>query len=332
MRVALQPATLEGDVLQHYRDTIEKPVVFDDHADVLDPAVLSNLHRLFPEGRARMWGVTPGDGDANVGKVARLRAGDFVLFYGRGVLYLAGTVALRWHNRALAARLWTYDRRPVPQTWEHMYALTDVRQVQIPIDEVRPLLGWGPRAVVQGFNIYDGGKAAGLRELCNLALPDEGVLDEGTFEPDALPPPHQPFDGPTDGAREGAVRLEQQQFKRRLGEIGGGRCALCDRPLPLSLLVAAHIKKRAKCSEEERLDFDNVGMLACVFGCDALYERGYVSVSPAGDIMISAKVAEFTEVEAMVQERLKGRRTSWWTPERDRYYQWHRTHRFLRML
>jgi hypothetical protein len=52
---------------------------------------------------------------------------------------------------------------------------------------------------------------------------------------------------------------------------------------PVDLLVAAHIKRRSLCSETERRDLHNVAMLACKFGCDALFEEGYWLVSECFD-------------------------------------------------
>ncbi|MFD9734319.1 hypothetical protein [Umezawaea sp. NPDC059074] len=319
-------------MLQHYEDTIERLVVFDEHADLLAPSVLADLHRLFPDGRARMWGVVPGKRNVNVGKVARLRAGDFVLFYGSGRLYLAGTVVLRWHNAALAKRLWGFDKSDVPQTWEHMYALTDVRQIDVPIQEVRLLLEWKPKAVVQGFNIYHAQDAEGLRELCNLAPAEEAPVEVAGSDRDAHEQLTRIFDGPTDGERASAIRLEQPQFKKRLNEIGRGSCALCGRVLPPGLLVGAHIKKRSKCTEDERRDFDNVGMLACLLGCDGLFERGYIAVGRGGELMVSTKAVESPEVTAMIQSHLQDRVIAWWTENREKYFEWHRTHVFLKML
>jgi hypothetical protein len=55
------------------------------------------------------------------------------------------------------------------------------------------------------------------------------------------------------------------------------KCAICGRTFSCSSLVAAHKKKRSKCSEEERTD-PYIVMPVCVFGCDFLYERGYFHV------------------------------------------------------
>lgn len=316
---------------QHYRDTIERLVVFDEHEDLLQPEILAELRRAFPAGQARMWGVTPGMNNANVGKVDRLRAGDFVLFYGNKRLYLAGTVAVRWRNAALAERLWTQDEKG--QTWEHMYALTDVRRIEVPVGEIQPLLGWGPRAVVQGFLIYGDSKAQALNELCNLA-PEDLVSTTDHDEPGARADAdaNRPFEGSPDGQRMAPVRLEQPRLKRRLRELSANTCALCGEQLPPAFLIAAHIKKRAKCTDDEKTDFDNVGMLACLLGCDSLFEHGYVGVDHGGELLISDKVLESSAVKTFVEARLANRRTPWWTDSREPYFAWHRTHVFLRMM
>ncbi|OHV48902.1 hypothetical protein [Pseudofrankia sp. BMG5.36] len=96
----------------------------------------------------------------------------------------------------------------------------------------------------------------------------------------------------------------------------------------MNLLVAAHIKKRAACNEEERKDFDNVAMLACLLGCDGLYERGYVAVGPGGQLLVAGEVNDAPSVADYARDRLRGRSTSWWTSGRERYFRWHRDHTF----
>ena len=50
---------------------------------------------------------------------------------------------------------------------------------------------------------------------------------------------------------------------------------------------AAHIKKRAACADQEARNLDHIAMLACLFGCDALFEAGYIAVNAAGSIIIA---------------------------------------------
>ena len=54
------------------------------------------------------------------------------------------------------------------------------------------------------------------------------------------------------------------------------QCGICNNELPIDLLWCSHIKKRSECSYEERIDYKNIVMPMCKFGCDELYERGYI--------------------------------------------------------
>lgn len=79
-------------------------------------------------------------------------------------------------------------------------------------------------------------------------------------------------------------RAEQRYLRQALLARYGNQCALCGRVLPESLLIAAHIKLRSQSSEADRLDFEAAAMLACSLGCDALFERGYLTVDDGGRV------------------------------------------------
>ena len=91
--------------------------------------------RLFPEGSAPMWGITPGKGNRNLATLSKISTGDWVFFSGDKRLYLGGTIALRWRNKAFAERLWGLDDKGL--TWEYMYALSGIQGFDIPVEEVR---------------------------------------------------------------------------------------------------------------------------------------------------------------------------------------------------
>src|SRR5688500_10260595 len=123
------------------------------------------------------------------------------------------------------------------------------------------------------------------------------ILDEeksdrifaGLFPPSAVREPEvtetefaeaiKTFDRELDRQVQTTARIEQAYLRRRLfGDRPTGTCAICGQELPTDLLVAAHIKRRASSDQTERADVRNNVMAACAFGCDDLYERGYLSV------------------------------------------------------
>ncbi|MFH8573767.1 hypothetical protein [Streptomyces sp. NPDC017993] len=324
MRIVMQPARRsEKDVDQHYQDTIVSPVVFDDHADLLNASTVDQLKQLFPDGRAQMWGIVPGKKNVNVSRISKMSPGDWVFFSGDKRIYFGGTVALMWHNRKLATRLWGTDH--AGSTWEYMYALSGTRGFDIPIEEIRTLLQWNPNRNIMGISVLKEEDGEALQTLLTLdsaaaAVGPADAPDEETAVAD--------FDGELERTAQRAQRGEQAALKRRLLQSSTGNCALCGRNLPGTFLIAAHIKKRSLCSDNEKRDLANIAMLACTFGCDALYEHGYVTVAPEGAIQVSPLTNEIPEVAAYINERLVAKTVSWWTPKREPYYLWHRTHTF----
>jgi len=118
-------------------------------------------------------------------------------------------------------------------------------------------------------------------------------------------------------------RLEQSLLRAFL--LSGrdtGTCVLCAALMPENLLVAAHLKPRAKCSVVEKRDIPNVAALMCKLGCDDLYEKGYVYVEK-GEVQPHSGRALTPAVEAAVAN-IKGKRVPNW-PSSSKYFDWHRT-------
>ncbi|WP_052280183.1 HNH endonuclease [Nocardia vulneris] len=130
------------------------------------------------------------------------------------------------------------------------------------------------------------------RVLLRITVPDYAPADAEQLATDlsrsgAALVAEEPV-GETDGHARVKIRREQARLRRILcGSGETGVCALCGHEFPTGLLVAAHIKKRQHCTPDERRDLSNVAMLACTFGCDALYEDGWVSVDDSGRLIIS---------------------------------------------
>jgi hypothetical protein len=103
----------------------------------------------------------------------------------------------------------------------------------------------------------------------------------------------------TDRTTLGNARKEQAKLRNHLlGDATHSRCALCGVMLPKDLLVAAHIVPRRKLGHDERVQFERIAMLACVLGCDGLFELGYLTVDEGGVICIdgSGDAGELTPI------------------------------------
>lgn len=130
------------------------------------------------------------------------------------------------------------------------------------------------------------------------------------------------FQEGTDKTILGTFRREQRALRQSL--VGGqktGTCGICGRVLSTNLLVAAHIKPRRSCSEKERLD-SGVVMLACVLGCDALFDKGAIFVDETGVIQATGKFGDHPDLLAFIGE-LKGKVSSAYSPRSAQYFDWH---------
>lgn len=143
-----------------------------------------------------------------------------------------------------------------------------------------------------------------------VTVPDPGVLDL-----DAL-----------DAQRTALVRLEQQATRALI--CGSGDtvvCAFCSRPLPAALVVAAHIKPRTNCSDEEKKAIGVNVLALCKLGCDDLFERGFLEVL-AGQL-IHGPAKPTTQAVASAQRKVVGNHVRGWTKEHEKNFKWRRVHR-----
>ncbi|WP_457029308.1 hypothetical protein [Kitasatospora sp. P5_F3] len=114
--------------------------------------------------------------------------------------------------------------------------------------------------------------------------------------PDDVDPQERHLDLPENLDRPTLVLASREQAGLRRARLRGKpivRCDLCGRTLPAILVRAAHVKKRSRCNLRERSDLWNLTG-ACVLGCDALFEDGFIHVISEGFIEMSPK-AEASE-------------------------------------
>ncbi|SDC42005.1 hypothetical protein [Actinokineospora iranica] len=181
------------------------------------------------------------------------------------------------------------------------------------------------RGSVSLSELGDDGELVGrvLAQLPDAALvgdPPTFVLGRATDEDRSKDKTY----GVLDRATEVKYRVEQADLRARLvGAKKVAACALCGDEFPVRFLVAAHIKQRSVCDDDERRDLTNVAMLACSFGCDALFERGVVTVRADGGIRVSESGvggSRFGDHLAL----LSGKRCGAHRAETERYFAWHR--------
>ncbi|WP_433495492.1 hypothetical protein ACQP26_09535 [Micromonospora sp. CA-248089] len=164
-----------------------------------------------------------------------------------------------------------------------------------------------------------GTRASGSPPVITLdAPPHVGTTTPLTFEGD--------LEQPGLASHRGEQALLRQCL---LGSATEAACAICGETYPVRFLRAAHIKKRSVCMEQEARDLDHIAMPACLFGCDALFEAGYIAVDPTGHVIVTDEPGHPPGLREKLG-KLAGQRVEAHTASSAAYFAWHRDNTFRR--
>lgn len=127
---------------------------------VRQPVRQSDLKGLKPAARklarsrgdVSAWGTMAGKNDVNVPTWTAMERGDWVLFYSDGRFVVAARVLLREHSAAVAKALWGGE---AGETWEYLYLLDEVVEVDIPRQVALGKLGYRPNFFPRKFARVD---------------------------------------------------------------------------------------------------------------------------------------------------------------------------------
>lgn len=311
-KIILQPSG-NKDAREHYVDTIENPVKIDRLSQFVSGGELDILKNIYSNG-AYTWGVTPGKNLSNHKKWLRIEKGDTALFSKEGHIFASGTVTYKIHNKDLALDLWKTDAKGA--TWEYIFFLDEIKQLHIPYIDFNRAIGYADNFVIQGFNILDEEKSMRLFNAFDLQsnthLPDVDEEDYQTasIELDEL-----------NKKVETNVRLEQGYLRKKVFNYKTiSNCSICDKSLNIEFLVCAHIKKRSKCDDDEKRNIHNVTPM-CKFGCDELFERGYIVVENG---VIKTLKNNNTDFINSYLEKLNGKSCSIFNEHNEPFFNWHK--------
>jgi hypothetical protein len=267
--------------------------------------------------------VKAGKENANVSSWKRIQPGDVVLFSGDRLIRAAGVVVEKTSAPSLAAALWGRDAED-HSSWDHVYLLEDVQLINISVPEFNRMVGYQENLDIRGFTVMDETRSARF-------------LDAFERFSDAHPAPVTPQKyarlvrnanfvpgEPTDATGLRKFRKEQQALRSLLfGDNDYATCALSGNSYPVNFLVATHVKPRAFCDEQERMDWEHIVMPACKFGCDELYEQGYIAVENGGEIVVRHNMRRTPEIERYIAQFAQ-KKCSHWSAASEPYFAWRR--------
>ena len=309
----IQPSS-NKNARQHYVDTVLNPVPLDRMRKYLDPDTTKRLEELYRGKSIPVWGFTPAGG--NVGKWNRIESGDVALFLRQNFAFASSTVSFKIRNHDLAAELWGYDEND--NTWEYVYFLDEIQNQKISYEQLNQLLGYALNNNFQQSLVLDEAKSQPV--IIELGL-ESSIYEQAPTREEYYKAVAPLEDAELDKEIKGKARTEQSylrsvNFKNRKYSI----CGICLREFPVNFLVAAHIKKRTECSDAEKRDYEYISMPMCRFGCDELYEKGYVGVDGkvfvVKDENLSATVLEYLSL-------IDGNDCEYWNDKTSKYFDWH---------
>tara|TARA_Y100000814_G_scaffold73656_1_gene45548 strand:+ start:163 stop:1122 length:960 start_codon:yes stop_codon:yes gene_type:complete len=310
-KIILQPAGSKS-AKQHFIDTIQKPVSIEKLSKYVNKNDLNLLKDISSNG-AYVWGVTSGKNMVNKNKWAKIERGDTALFSGNGIIFASGVVTHKIHNVDLGLDLWGKDTDE--NTWEYIFFLDEIKELNIAYLHFNRAIGYKDDNIIQGFSVLDEEKSSKLFEefslLSNTYLPyvEQKEYSNVLRELDEL-----------DSKREVAVRVEQSYLRKHLlGDKTTSLCSICDREFNIQFLICAHIKKRSKCDDKEKLNINNV-IPMCRFGCDELFERGFIIVE---DSKIKAIKDNTTEFIKRYLDNIDGKICNAYNESNRPFFNWH---------
>lgn len=333
--VVLQPCANKA-AQQHYTATVETPVDIEKIRRRLSMADESALRAFSEDGAVRLWGAKPGEDRRNERRWKRVSPGDYLLFVHGGGRVSVAEVCHTFQNEPLARQIWgdTRTANGRVQTWEFMFALLEPRDISLPTTQLNELIGRKPNAAVQEFVVLALEPSAAVVDF--LELPDSAANPTVPTPPTPVgrmlannEKPDREFDE-LDELAMVLRRKEQAYLRKYIFPGNSGTCALCERVLPIEFLVAAHIKPRSVCSDQEKQDFENIAMPNCKLGCDELFGRGLISVNGAGVVAVSPHAPQVGAVAVYIAEHLRQKTCRFWhaRPASRGYFQHHHDKEF----
>ena len=303
------------DAYAHYQDTvIGKQLTVDAIKNYLSDEDYTYLKKIFKAGQIRIWGVV----ESRKTAWEKIQPGDIGLFTGNKEIFAYGTICYKIHNTSLAESLWGKDKQGRP--WEYIYFLSSISKTRISYEEFNAAVGYSKNYNIQGMSVLDDEKTNRFLNLFPIQddtfLPEIKEKDYIDIITNKLRDTDDLDSKALSKHRKEQTFLRQILFKNKFTD----KCAICGKEYPLEFLFCSHIKKRCLCSTEEKLDYKNIVLPMCKFGCDDLYEKGYIGVEDGQVVVI--KYAQNSEVDNYINS-IKGNSVDRFSSHNKKYFDQH---------
>jgi hypothetical protein len=324
--IVLQP-TWNKDARTHYVDTIENPIILESISSYITNSEYLDLKDIYPEWKCYIWWVTPGW--SNIAKWNRISCWDVTLFSDDWLIHASWVITYKLHSRSLAEKLWWYAWKDEDlkhdwkdETWEHIYFLEEVKLHNIKYIDFNTVVWYASNYRIRWFWVLDNEKSKKIFNYFNFS--------SNTFIEEITEIGYNNIIDRLESLEETekeiiwSQRLEQGFLKKYLfWKKIYWKCACCGKLYPVSFLVAAHIKKRSKCTHNERRD-KNVVMPMCKFWCDELFEKWYI-MAKDWKFITNNKVPTSSGVTKYLSD-VEWKDCLYYNGNTKKYFDWHLTY------
>ncbi|MED0983029.1 HNH endonuclease [Bacillus paramycoides] len=319
---------LQPTVEDNQNSTIRKGVELRKIQSYLKLKEFEMLSDIYKSGIVHVWGIAPSkdNHNQNAKQWDKIQRGDIAIFYAEFNFYASATVTYKVHNPALARYFWG-EKKP-GETWEYVYFLDEIKNQSIDIGTVNTLLGYSPTNHLSRVTVLDQEKSNIMMDTFDFySSTYTSILTKEEVENNIKEIINNlEKNASLDREVRGRARKEQSALRSYLfGNKKTCNCGICGEEFPVDLLVAAHIKKRALATIEEQKDIENIAIPMCKFGCDDLFEKGYISV-------LDKKVVSLIDTDFLPSvvkiriQNLEGKVCSYENENNTDYFLWHYKH------
>ncbi|WP_238703886.1 HNH endonuclease [Bacillus velezensis] len=138
----------DKEAQKHFFDTIKNSYHIKPLLKYMNEEVVDKLKRNSSDEYVHMWGATPGK--SNISRWNKLKEGDEILAYSKGVFYYSGTIFAKTRNSLLAQEVWGTNK--LGQAYEYVYFIKDLKPVNIDTKRFARFFGYKANFTPQGFN------------------------------------------------------------------------------------------------------------------------------------------------------------------------------------
>jgi len=321
VNVALQPGSDKSSI-RNFENTILNTVPYAVLEKHLTSDQVNEIKEIYSGEEPQVWGCKNGETGSTKRQYEKLSKGDLVLFY-RDWKFIAKTeVTFLLNNKELATQLWGRT------DFENIYFVSSYENINIPVETINmavypknSTLLEDYRYPLMGFKVLNASQSEAVLDILNV---DVGSHLKNYSKNEYEKAIKLDLEGQLDRSSNGTSRVEQGYLRKILfGKSVFAKCACCGEKLPTSMLWTAHIKKRSMCSYEEKIN-TRIVMPMCKFGCDTLFEDGFISVDSNGEF-IDLKVPE-SRVTKKIKKYISevvGNKCNYWDEETKMFFKWH---------